>query len=71
MTDRESAKKHPFKIKCRNCGSKDIAVFAFDDNELSLQCKDCGMSVNCGSYYTKAYDYSISVSGWKERGQCD
>ena len=66
MADKENAKKHPFKIKCRKCGSKNIAVFAYEDNFLSLQCMDCGMSVNCGSYRTKEGDYSTSVYGWED-----
>lgn len=57
-TKMDSKTKHPFAITCRKCGSNDVIVRAFDFRDLSIECKSCGCSVNCGAYYTKESDYS-------------
>lgn len=54
--------KHPFVITCRKCGGNDVEVYAHDNHDLSIKCKDCGLYLNCGSYHTKEYDYSNSIS---------
>lgn len=50
--------KHPFAITCRNCGGNDIMVIAYECQDLGIRCKCCGYELNCGTYYTKQYDYS-------------
>lgn len=55
--------KHPFAIACRKCGSNNIDVFAHDNHDLSIRCKDCGLYINCGSYHTREYDYS-NCTNW-------
>ena len=54
----DSKAKHPFAITCRKCGGNDIVVIAFDYHELEIKCRDCGVCLDCGMYYTQAYDYS-------------
>lgn len=50
--------KHPFAITCRKCGSNDIKVIAYEYQDLGIECRSCGSYLNCGTYYTKVYDYS-------------
>lgn len=50
--------KHPFAITCRNCGGNDIMVIAHEFQDLGIRCRCCGYELNCGTYYTKRYDYS-------------
>lgn len=54
----DSKSKHPFAIKCRYCGSDHCIVCAYDNNCLSIECCDCGKSLNCGVYDTYRDDYS-------------
>ena len=53
--------KHPFAITCRKCGCNDIKVTAFDYYELEIKCQGCGCTLECGTYFTKQYDYSAMV----------
>lgn len=50
--------KHPFAITCRKCGCNDVVVRAFDYRSLEIECNSCGYTLDCGTYYTKQYDYS-------------
>lgn len=50
--------RHPFAITCRNCGSNSVMVIAYEHQDLGIQCRRCGKSINCGTYYTDEYDYS-------------
>lgn len=54
----DSKSKHPFAITCRKCGGNDIVVTAYEHQDLGIKCKDCGVSLWCGTYYTQEYDYS-------------
>lgn len=58
-------KSHPFKIKCRNCGSTNVTVKAFGFTDIEIKCLDCFMSVECGHYFPGG-DYSDWVYGWKD-----
>ena len=53
--------KHPFAITCRKCGCNDIIVQAVEDRDLEIKCRGCGLCLDCGTYYTKEYDYSDMV----------
>ena len=50
--------KHPFAITCRKCGCNDIMVIAYEYRDLGIRCRGCGYELDCGTYYTKQYDYS-------------
>lgn len=50
--------RHPFAITCRKCGSNDIVVIAYEHHDLGIKCRRCGFELDCGTYYTKEYDYS-------------
>lgn len=50
--------KHPFNITCRRCGCNDIIVTAYEYRDLGIKCRGCGLFLDCGTYYTKEYDYS-------------
>ena len=50
--------KHPFAMTCRKCGGNDVMVIAYEHQDLGIRCRDCGYELNCGTYYTKQYDYS-------------
>jgi ribosomal protein S27E len=50
--------KHPFAITCRKCGCNDIMVIAYEHQDLGIRCRGCGYELDCGTYYTKQYDYS-------------
>lgn len=54
----EEKPKHPFAITCRRCGGDNIQVVAYEHRDLGIECRDCGLFLNCGNYYTKEYDYS-------------
>ena len=54
----EEKLKHPFAITCRKCGGNDVMVIAYEYRDLGIRCRDCGYELNCGTYYTKEYDYS-------------
>lgn len=51
-------RSHPFAITCRSCGSNSVMVIPYEYGDLGIQCRRCGKSINCGTYYTDEYDYS-------------
>ena len=50
--------KHPFVITCRNCGSNNISVYAFDYEDVEIKCHECGKSIECRCYHMMSGDYS-------------
>ncbi len=53
-----SKRSHPFAITCRSCGSNSVMVIPYEYGHLGIQCRRCGKSINCGTYYTDEGDYS-------------
>ena len=54
----DSKSKHPFAITCRKCCSNNVEVTAWERGDLEIKCRECGCTLNCGTYYTQDYDYS-------------
>ena len=50
--------KHPFAVICRECGSNDITITAFEYLDLEICCNSCGKTVSCGRYHTLRNNYS-------------
>ena len=45
----------PFIVQCTNCGSHNVDVIAFENNELEFKCKHCGSRLDVGMYNEKTY----------------
>ena len=42
--------KHPFRIRCGNCGSNDVNVVTRNSNVFNIKCNVCGRKLNCEGY---------------------
>ena len=46
----------PFEIRCTNCGSHNVEVFAYEYRDLGIVCMTCGSRLDdCASYNETTY----------------
>lgn len=52
---KEEIKEVPFEVICTNCGSRNVAVTAFEHWDLEIKCNNCGSYLSYGSYNPTTY----------------
>lgn len=46
----------PFEIRCTNCGSHNVEVFAYEYRDLGIICMTCGSRLDdCSTYNETTY----------------
>ena len=54
--NKDGIKSVPFEIRCTNCGSHNVEVFAYEYNDLGITCMACGSRLEeIASYNEVAY----------------
>ena len=45
----------PFIVKCSNCNSHDVWVYALENDDVMIKCKRCGSYIRVGAYNELEY----------------